>query len=86
LPLRSFAVQVPPWPGDAPNRVASFTAAVSHLGSRRHCDDQAFDQALALWVVKVKLGGGATESMVWAAQPVINPGDGIERLAFARLA
>jgi hypothetical protein len=66
--------------------IASFTAAASHIGTRCHRADQAFDQALAFWGVQIKLGGGATESMVWAAQPVINPGDGIERLAFARLA
>ena len=67
-------------------QIALFTAAASHVGTRCHRADQAVDQALALWVVQVKLGGGATESMVWAALPVINPGDGIERLAFARLA
>jgi hypothetical protein len=67
-------------------QIASFTAAASHVRARRHRADQVGEQALALWVVQVKLGGGANESMVGAAQPVINPGDGIERFAFARLA
>ena len=64
----------------------TFTGDASNVGARPNSADQVGKQALALWVVQVKLGGGATESMVWAAQPVINPGDGIERLEFARLA
>ena len=46
---------------------ASFTAAASHVRARRHRADQVGELALALWVVQVKLGGGATESMVLAA-------------------
>ncbi len=59
--------------GDAPNRVASFTAAVSHVGSRRHRDDQAFEQALAFWGAQIKLGDGATESIGWGCSTSNQP-------------
>jgi hypothetical protein len=64
----------------------TFTGDASNVGARPCSADQVGEQALALWVVQVKLGGGATVTMGWAAQPVINPVDGIERLAFAQLA
>ena len=64
----------------------TFTGDALIVGARPNSADQVGEQALALWVVQVKLGGGATESMVWAAQPVINPGGGIEWFAFALLA
>ena len=66
--------------------IASFTAAASHVGSRRHRADQAGEQGLDFWGVQIKLGFGAAEGMVGAAQPAINPGGGIEQFPFARLA
>ena len=64
----------------------TFTGDASNVGARPYSADQVGEQAFALRVVQVKLGGGANDSIVWPAQPVINTGDGIERLAFARLA
>jgi len=45
----------------------TFTGDASNVGARPNSADQVGEQALALWVVQVKLGGGATESMGWAA-------------------